>query len=238
MKKLLIVLLIIPLFLVSCKKDPEEQPVEIRSYVMIHSLLKEPFTLTWAADGVEVPYEQDYGDRILGAVLLDDVSEEILFEVKNADTGDLIESLLLNMDMNIYYIIVLYGTADEPILAVEELDTTKPMSGNVGFQFLHVVPTLDSVDIYMGGTEPTDRKVTDMSFTEFADRFEVLDYVARTSVTVAIHGEAYDPEKEVLNYTYNDLIVSGTNYFSILGYAVGDPEDTDLKLWLYDLPTP
>lgn len=237
MKKLLIFLFLIPIFLVSCKKDPKEQPVEIRSYVMIHSLLKESFPLIWSADDVEVPTEQDYGNRILGAVLIDDVHQEISFEVKNADSDELIESILLDMEMNKYYLIILYGTAEDPILVVEELDSARPMSGNVGFQFLHVVPTLDSVDVYMGGTEPTDRKVTDMSFTEFSDRFEVFDYVARTSVAVVIHGETYDPEKEVLSYTYNDLIVSGTNYLSVLGYAVGDSLDTDLKLWLYDLPT-
>lgn len=237
MKKLLIFFLLVPLFLVSCKKDPEEEPVEIRTYVMIHSLLKESFTLTWSADDVEVPTAQGYGDRILGAILMDDVSQEISFTVKNSGTGELIESLLLNMDMNTFYMIVLYGTADDPVLFVEELDTTRPMSGNVGFHFLHVAPDLDSVDIYMGGTEVTDRKVTDLSYTEFSDRFEVLDYVARSSVTVAIHGDTYDPEKEVLNYTYNDLIVSGTIYLSVLGYDSGDPADTDLKLWLYDLPT-
>jgi hypothetical protein len=41
----------------------------------------------------------------------------------------------------------------------------------------------------------------------------------------------------VLNYEYNDLIVSNTNYLSVIGYATGDPLDTELKLWLYDLPT-
>ncbi len=235
MKKLLPLLLITFTILGSCKKDPV--PVEIRSYVLIHSLLKDSFALTWSADDVDVPYEQDYGDRILGAVLIDDVHEEIFFAVKNADSGELIETFLLDMEMNTYYLVILYGTADDPILVVEELDTSRPQDGYAGFRFLHVVPTLDSVDVYMGGTELTDRKVTDMSYTEFSDRFEVYDYVARTSVIVAIHGDTYDPDKEVLNDTYIDPpVLAGFNYLSILGYAVGDTADTDLKLWLYDLP--
>jgi hypothetical protein len=237
MKKLLLILVLVPLLLASCKKDPEDQPVEIRSYVMIYSLLKEPFTLTWSADGVEVPDAQDYGSRILGAVLLEEMTEEISFTVKNSGSGELIESLLLTMEMNKYYLIILYGTADEPILEVQEHDYSRPESGYVRFQFLHAAASLDSVDVYMGGTEASDRKVTDLSFAEFSDNFQVLDYVVRNSVVVAVHGDTYDPEKEVLNYEYNDLIVSNTNYLSVIGYATGDPLDTELKLWLYDLPT-
>jgi len=204
---------------------------------MIHSLLKESFTLTWSADGVEVLDEQDYGSRILGAVLLEGVTEEISFTARNSESGELIESFLLDLEMNKYYLIILYGTAIEPILVIQELDTTRPQSDHVGFQFLHAATTLDSVDIYMGGTEAGDRKVTDLSNTEFSENFQVPDYVARTSITVAIHGETYDQEKEVMNYENNYNIVTNTNYLSVIGYAIGDPQDTELKLWLYDLPT-
>jgi hypothetical protein len=236
MKKLFIFLVFIPLLLASCKKDPDPQPIEIRSYVSIHSLLREPFAIEWEVDGVTVPNEQAYGSRILGAVLLDEQTEEISFTANNFDTGSQVESLLLTMDMNKYYMIVLYGSADEPILSIHELETTRPQDGQVKFQFLHAANTLDSVDIYMGGTEPEDRVVTDLSFSEYSEYFQVQDYEARTSVTLCLHGEVYDPEKELLNYEYNDMIVSNINYFSVVGYASGDTLSSELKLWLYDLP--
>jgi len=238
MKKLILFLILIPILLVSCKKDPEPAPVEIRSYVSIISLLKEPFTVTWVVDDVEVPDDQDYGSRILGAVILDTQTEEISFTAKNSDTGSQIESLLLTMEMNEHYLIVLYGSAEEPVLDFQELVSTAPQSGHVKFIFLHAAASLDSVDVYIGGTEVDDRVVTDMHFTEYSDYFEVLDYEAKTSVTVSEHGDSYDPEKELLNYEYNDLIVSEANYFSVVAYAIGDTLDSELKLWLYDLPTP
>ena len=238
MKKLFIFFVFIPLLLASCKKDPEPQPIEIRSYVSIISLLREPFAVTWVVDGVEVPDNQDYGSRILGAVLLDIQTEEISFTAKNSDTGAQIESLLLTMEMNEHYLIVLYGYAEEPVLDFQELVSTAPQSGHVKFLFLHAATSLDSVDVYIGGTEVDDRVITDMHFTEYSDYFEVNDYEARTSVTVSEHGDIYDPEKELLNYEYNDLIVSEANYFSVIAYAIGDTLDSELKLWLYDLPTP
>ena len=221
----------------SCKKDPVEQPEEIRSYVSIVSLLKEHFTITWVVDGTEVPDEQAYGSRILGAVLLQSDTEEISFTAKNESTGSQIESLLLTMDKDKHYLIVLYGSAEEPLLDFQEAEITRPQSGNVIFQFLHAVPSADSIDVYMGSTEADDRVVSDLSFTEYSEYFEVFDYKARQSVTLSVHGDVYDPGKEVLSYEYNDLIVSNTIYFSVLGYAIGDPDDTELKLWLYDLPS-
>lgn len=237
MKKLLLFLVLIPLLLASCKKDPEPQPVEIRSYVSIHSLLREPFGVEWVVDGVTIPDEQAYGSRILGGVLLDEQTEEISFTANNFDTGSQVESLLLTMDMNKYYMIVLYGSADEPSLVIQEAESARPQLGHVKFQFLHAATTLDSVDVYMGSTEVEDRVVTDMSFPELSGYFEVDDYKARNSVTVSEHGDVYDPEKEILNYEYNDLIVSEINYFLVLGYASGDTLSSELKLWLYDLPT-
>jgi hypothetical protein len=237
MKKLLFLIVLLPLLLVSCKKDPEPQPVELRSYVSILSLLREPFPAGWVVDGIQVPDEQPYGSRILGAVILEENFEEISFTATNFESGSQIESLLLSMDKDKHYLIILYGSADEPSLIYQEVESARPQPDRVNFQILHAATTADSVDVYMGGTDPDNRVVTDLSYTEFSGYFEVNDYEARASVTLAIHGDVYDPEKELLNYAYNDLIVSNINYLSVLGYAVGDPLDTELKLWLYDLPT-
>ena len=90
----------------------------------------------------------------------------------------------------------------------------------------------------MGGTEVDNRVVTDMSFGEFTEPFEIEDYKARASVTVAIHDEVYDAENEILNYDFNNLILSGASYLSILAYEIGNPADSVPKLWLYDIPNP
>jgi len=238
MKKLLLSLILIPLVLVSCKKDPEPQPEEIRSYVSILSLVKHNDNITWVVDGVEVQNEQVYGSRILGAVLLDADTEEISFTAENSNTGSVIESLLLTMEKDKHYLILLYGTADDPILEVKEVESDEVTSGYIRFQFLHASPDVDSMDVFMGGTEVDDRVLTDLSFGEFSEAFEVVEYKARASVTLAIHDETYNPENEILNYDYNDLLVSDASYFSVLAYEIGDPADTVPKLWLYDLPRP
>lgn len=237
MKKLSIFFVFLPLLLVSCKKDPEPQPVDIRAYASIISLLREPFSITWVVDGVEVPDDQAYGSRIMGGILMAGDTEEISFTANNADTGSQIESLLLNMERDKDYLIVLYGSADEPLMLFQELETSRPEPAQVKFLFLHAADSLDPVDIYMGGTEVENREVSNLSYSELSAYFQVNDYSARSSVTVAEHGDVFDPEKEFMNYTFNDLIVSNTNYFSVVGNENGDREDATPKLWLYDLPT-
>jgi len=238
MKKLLLYFILIPLVLASCKKDPEPQPEEIRSYCSIISMVKQNSNINWVVDEVDVPDEQVYGSRILGAVLLETEIEEITFTAENANTGSIIESLLLTMEKDKHYLIVLYGTSDDPILDFREVDDDPVSSGYIRFEFLHASSDLDSVDVFMGGTDVGNRVVTDLSFTEYSDAFEVLDYEARASVTLSIHDETYNPDNEILNYDYNDLLVSDAHYFSILSYEIGDPADTAPKLWLYDLPRP
>ncbi len=237
MKKLLLFFVLFPLLLVSCKDDPDPLPEEIRSYCSILNLLREPFTIGWEVDGIEVRDEQFYGSRIVGAVLLEADTEEISFTATNFDTGSQIESLLLSMDKDKHYLIILYGSADEPSLVYQEVETARPQPAHVKFLFLHTATDLDSVDIYMGGTEVDDRVVTDMNYTEFSGYFETNDYVARSLVKVTEHSDLYDPEKELLSYEYNDLIATNTNYLSVVAYVTGDPVDSELKLWLYDLPT-
>jgi hypothetical protein len=237
MKKLFIFFVFIPLLLASCKKDPEPQTVEIRAYASIISLLREPFAVTWVVDDVEVPDEQAYGSRIIGGILLEAATEEISFTAKNSDTDAQIESLLLTMDRDKNYLIVLYGSAEEPLMEFQEVETSRPEPAHVKFLFLHAADSLGAIDIYMGGTEVTNLQVNDLSYSEQSEYFEVSDYNARTSVTVTEHGDVYDPEKELINYAYNDLIVSNVNYFSVVAYTDGDRENSDLKLWLYDLPT-
>lgn len=238
MKKFLISLVLIPLVLASCKKESEPEPEGIRSYVSILSLVKQNDNITWIVDEITVEDEQEYGSRILGAVLLESEVEEISFTAENSNTGSILESVLLTMEVDKHYLIIIYGTADDPILEVKELESIQPQSGYIRFQFLHTSPDVDSVDVFMGGTEVENRVVSDLSFGEFSEAFDVIDYKARASVTLAIHDETYDPENEILNYEFNDLLVSDASYLSILAYAVGDPEDTDPKLWLYDLPRP
>jgi hypothetical protein len=119
----------------------------------------------------------------------------------------------------------------------QEVETSRPEPAHVKFLFLHAADSLGAIDIYMGGTEVTNLQVNDLSYSEQSEYFEVSDYNARTSVTVTEHGDVYDPEKELINYAYNDLIVSNVNYFSVVAYTDGDRENSDLKLWLYDLPT-
>ena len=73
-----------------------------------------------------VPEDQVYGSRILGAVLLDTDTEEISFTAENSASGSIIESLLLTMEKDKHYLILLYGTADDPILEVKEIESIRP----------------------------------------------------------------------------------------------------------------
>ena len=236
MKKIIPLLGLLSVLLFSCdKKDPEPQEEEIRAYCSLFNFLSDPNDVSWTIDEVEFSEDHPYGNVITGAVLLADSTEEISF-IAESTSGTLLGSQLLEMEENKHYIGIIHGTREEPILEFQQVETAKPASSSMKFLFLHSAPMADSVDVYMGGTETEKRVIEDLDYKQYSGYFEVSEFDVRASVIVSLHSPLYEEDKEVLRYEYNDLLVVGGNYFCVVAPVSSDPEDSEIQLWLYDLP--
>ena len=221
----------------SCNNDPEPgpSPEEDRAYVTLYNFLYEPFEVKWEVDEVEMQDNLSYGTIITGGVLLDDNSAEILFVVKNGSSGTYLESQNLNMTKDKNYLAVVYGTAENPVLLCQELETEPPTSGHINFRFLHATVGEDPVDIYMGGTSPEKQILTGLSYGDISEYDEVSEYNVRASVIVTLHDTVYKEENELISFEYNDLIQVNSNYLSVIAPSSNN-EPNDLTLWLYPQP--
>lgn len=236
MKKLFILSLFFSFVLLSCKDEPEPVPEDIRAYCNLYHFIPELGSVRWEIDDVALPEEQPYAIQFSGAVLLEGESEEISFTVKHSGTNQVLVSELIQLEEDKYYNVIVYGLKEEALLLVEEIETAHPSSGNVKFQILHSIAGQGPIDVYMGGTEADNKVLSEIPYLSLSAPFEATDFDARAAITVTAHSEEYHQDSVLLNSIYNDIIISGANYLSVVAPSTFNPEDTLLTFWLYELP--
>lgn len=235
MKKLLFLFILLSFVIFSCNKDSEPEPEKIRAYCYLYHFIPQLESVIWEVDGVELPEEQDYAYRFAGAVLMETATEEIEFVVKHPGTKEVLSSQIHQLEENKYYNVILCGSEEQAALYINELETTSPAAGSVKFQILHAIPGQGPIDIYMGNTTAEKRIFTGLDHLELSDPAEVPEFDARASMTATVHSEAYNPDSVLLQSIYNDDIVSGANYLTVLTHTTWDTT-SNLTFWLYSLP--
>ena len=235
MKKLLILSILFSSVFISCNEEPDPEPEVIRAYCYFYHFIPTLGSVIWEVDDSEVPEEKLYGFQFLGSVQLETATEEIAFTVKHSGTKEVLISQLFQLEQDKYYTIVVHGSADDPSLFIREIDTSEPQPEQVKFQVLHSAPEQNSIDVYMGGSTPDKRDISDLAYLSLTDHFEVKDYDARAAIIVSVHSEEYDQDSVLISSIYNEGIVSRASYFSVLAHSTYEPF-SDLTLWMYILP--
>ncbi len=219
----------------ACNEEPEPEPVEYSAYCSLYHFLELENDIEWEVDGVPVDWQQSYGSVVSGFVVLEEPDEDISFVLRNSGNGDVIDSLHLHMTENTNYLLTVFGTAGDTESVFREVPDTSPSGGNLNIQFLHTASEFDSLDIYAGGDEPEDRIVTGLAYSGLSGYLEVAELSAQISITVTSSGGPADPDSAYLYYAYNDALVRGRNYLSVIAPASPQP-GSGLKLWLYTQP--
>ena len=221
----------------SCNNDPEPEPLpdEDRSYITLYNFLVESFEVKWYVDDVEVLAPHSYGTTIFGGVLLDEESEDISFVVNNGFNGLFLESNTIRMTKDKYYIAVIFGTEEDPVLLIQELETTPPTSDHLNIRFLHATENLDTVDVYMGGTSSEKLLISGLTFGSISDYEVVSENDVKASVTVTLHDSIYKEENELLSYKDNNLVNNNSNNLTVIAPS-SNTSPSELTVWLYEQP--
>ncbi|MEZ5069950.1 MAG: DUF4397 domain-containing protein [Bacteroidales bacterium] len=237
MKKILpFALILAPLLFVSCEKeDPDPEEETNRAYVMIQNFMLGEESIQWVIGGVEMEGTQSYGIPINGYKDLETTSQDILFVAQNASGTTALDSITLTMENGKYYLVALVGDDSGDTTIVRTLEGLTSASGMVEAQFIHGSPGAEPIDVYLGGTDPEDRAISDLAFGHLSDAVLVEGYNIRYSLIIADHADSYEESDKQLEYLLSDQILDNHSYLFILGHEDYSP-DSDLAVWLYDLP--
>jgi len=235
MKKIFILPILLSSVFLSCNKDPEPEPEGIFAYCNLYHFIPEMGSVLWDVYDEEFPDESLYAQQIFTRIFLETTTEELVFAVKHPGTKEVLVSQLFQLEEGKYYNVIVYGSAEEPILFIKEIDTSHPAAGMVKFQILHSIPDQGPIDLYMGDTTLNKRVLTALDHLELSDPFEVSDFEARASITVTAHADEYLQDSVLLHSIYNDLVQSGANYLSVVAHHSYDTT-SNLSFWLFNLP--
>lgn len=234
MKKLFILSILLSFFLCSCNKDPDPEQAEIRAYCYLYHFIPDLENVIWEVDGVEVPFEQAFAEQFPGSILLETVSEEIVFTVKKTGTKEVLTSQLFQLEHNKFFNVIAQGSQEDPKIVIREIDTNRPQSGNVKFQVLHSASVQGPIDVYMGDTTMDKRVVSDLAYLSLSSPFEVSDVDARILINVSNHSEGFNQDSVLISSTFSEGITEGANYLSVLAPYYFD-NDSLLTFWLYQI---
>ncbi len=235
MKRHIAFIILYVVVLASCDQGEDiPLPEEKRAYITLYNFISGIPVVIWEVDDVGVEGGHVYGTSLPGSVLLIDTIQQVLFEARNDNTNEVLKTQKLELKVNKFYSLILFGSPDQPILLFRETDTRQPSEDNIHIQFLHAAEGLDSIDVYMGGTRLENKVFSGIAYQDLTELIEVAAYDLRASVIVSPHDSVYSQGHEIVSMKYNDLIVSASNYMTVIASESYDPE-SDITLWLYPL---
>jgi hypothetical protein len=235
MRKLLILFILLSTLVTSCIKQAEPEPEAIRAYCSLYNFIPGMGSVIWEVDGSEVPDEQIYAELFQGSLILESETDEMVFAVKHPGTREVLVNQLFPLEKDKFYTVIVGGSEDDPTLLINEIETSQPAAGKVKFQVLHAMPDQGPVDLYMGDTTVDKRVLTALEYLDLTDPFEVSDFDARVFIAATAHSEEYDPDSLLIQSEYNDQVISGASYLTVLAHETWITE-SDLTFWLYSLP--
>lgn len=234
MRKLIILFFLLSAVVFSCNKEPEPEPEVIRAYCNLYHFIPGVGSVIWEVDEYEVQEEQLYGQPFPGSVILESETDEMVFAVKHPGTREVLVSQLFSLEQDKFYNVIVGGPEGDPILFINEIETTQPAAGNVKFQALHAIPDQGPVDLYMGDTTMEKRVLTSIEYLDLTNPFEVPDFDARVLIAATAHSDEFDPDSLLINSEYNDQLISGASYLMVLAHNTHSTESS-LTFWLYPL---
>lgn len=218
--------LVVPLLLLqSCLGDTEPLPETIDTYHYYYNNLLEEYDLQWEIDDAVIGSGHSYGNPAQAIVSLSEPEQDVLIRAANSDNGLLIDSLSHRMYESASYMIAIMGTAQEPHLLCEPMDTRMPSAGMVKFRFLHTAEAMGPVDIYIGGSDAEHLALNAMGFTQLSEYQESSEEDIWTSVLVT-PANTLPADSIILEYTANTVFRTGGVYLCILEHENSSSESS------------
>lgn len=237
MKKTHAVLLFLMVLVSSCLKDPDPGPPlpsPSGSYINLYNFLTESYDVAWEVNDVIVESEHPYGTALLEFIEMDKEKQDATFTVKESKSTLFVDSEVYEMEQNQFYTVSILGNEKDPHIIFEAMEVQKPTLGLVKLRFMHTTLGLDAVDLYIGGSTPEHKVVSELSFPQTTEYLEASEKDLWESIVVT-PANISPEDSSILSYTANDAFLPNNIYLGVIGHATSSPSSY-LQLQLFKQP--
>jgi hypothetical protein len=222
--------------LAACSKEPESPtPDPIKSYFVIYNFLAEPYDVAWEIEEELVETVHTYGTSILEFSIMESEVKDVSFTAKEAGGDRIIESVIHQAEQLVYYAVSILGNESDPQILIEPMELEKPSPGQVKLRFMHTAMELGPLDLYIGGSTPDHKALSNIQFAKLTEYIEASQENLWEAVFVTLFNVA--PEDSILlQYTANNVFIPNRVYMGVLGHTTSSTSSS-LHLQLFDQPS-
>lgn len=236
MTKYYTILLIYLLMMGGCTKDPDPvPPIDSNySYFNLYNFLVEPYDVSWEIDGDVVVSNQLYGSPNLEFRAMEKDSLEMTINAKESGAERIIDGLTRQVEQFQYYLVSIMGNEADPTILCEPMELKKPSLGSVKLRIMHATMELGPLDLYIGGTTPDHKALSNIKFAQLTEYMEASQENLWQAIIITPYNRTPE-DSTLMSYTANNAFLPNHIYMGVLGHTTSS-SNSSLNLQLYDQP--
>ena len=221
--------------LAACNKEPESPtPDPVKSYFIIYNFLAEPYDVIWEIDEKVIDAVHPYGTSILEFSIMESEVKDVRFTAMESGGNRIIKSIVHQAEQQVYYTVSLMGNESDPQILIEPMELEKPSLGQVKLRFMHTALELRSLDLYIGGSSPDHKVLSDIQFAKLTEYLEASQENVWEDIFVTPFNVAPE-DSTLLRYSANNVFLPNRVYMGVLGHSTSSTTSS-LILQLFDQP--
>jgi hypothetical protein len=235
MNKYHIIPIVLLVLLAACTKEPESlTPDPIKSYFIIYNFLAEPYDVIWEIDEKVIVAVHPYGTPFLEFSSMESEVQDVRFTAKEAGGDRIIKSVIHQAEQHVYYTVFLLGNETDSYILIEPIELEKPSLGQVKLRFMHTAMELGPLDLYIGGSTPDNKALSNIQFAKLTEYLEASQENLWEDLFVTPFNVAPE-DSTILRYSANNVFLPNQVYMGVLGHTTSSTTSS-LHLQLFDQP--
>ena len=214
-----ILTLLVLITIISCKEDepaPAPPLVYDAAELSTRNYITSDLTLDFFIDTTEVASALAYGfgNNETFEWVVD--APGVQFAILDASDKSVLFSTGIGVEKDATYYAAVVGPETAGSVVFAENEKTLPATGNVRMRVLHAYQDIGAIDLYIGGTTPEHKVITNLDFSGFSPYIEVSHTDVSTMIICTETGVLPDPATNLLTTLANTAHEADKIYLNAL----------------------
>jgi len=227
-----LILAFVIIFVFSCSSEEESNQTKNPSVpdvtleaatVSFYNFYTDSVNVEWVIEKKSIVTRQEYGRGRTNQIITWQLGDPtILTEVYESPRREKITSSNLVLVTDEEYFAALVGNRSSGRILLEKMKISNPGPGSVNVRFLNAIPNAGAVDVYIGGTNSSQRSVIKLSFRAATSYFDTEVRQLADSIIVTPTGVEPNDNSNIMTLADTDFFEGNKTYTCVLAYETGD----------------